>query len=245
MNKFKSRKLYCIGNKILCNIIDTALLYVVTNVIISLSTYYFVLSKPTENNKINIMVSVVMATIGGAFFALVIYCIINFIYKRIGKTIKLNIFDNSIHMRGVRIDKICGIKSNTSLDDINNKVKEKMECDIDSLFKYLKKNKIKKFSTKTHGYFYRQLLNKLSEDVELNFKYTEEDIRKIKKLKLNETYNIIRGKCRITCKLLKTEKELTERVFVFTYLKLITAKPTEYDKMIPQKKVYSFEFNID
>lgn len=179
---------------------------------------------------------------------IILYFIMNFIiYRNISNIIKINRLMKSIHMRGIRIDKLYKITDNTSIDDTTQILKNNLPKEIQTLCTYIKKHKISTFQTKTHHFFYEELLEVLKADPDLKFEYSPEDIKAIENLQLQDEPYSIKSKdnnCIVTFRLLEKNKEITERVFVFPYKKLKTATTDELNKIFIKRDEYIVTVNI-
>lgn len=165
----------------------------------------------------------------------------------INNVLKINNKDKTIHMRGIRIDKLYKITDNTSIDDTTQILKNNLPKEIQTLCTYIKKHKISTFQTKTHHFFYEELLEVLKADPDLKFEYSPEDIKAIENLQLQDEPYSIKSKdnnCIVTFRLLEKNKEITERVFVFPYKKLKTATTDELNKIFIKRDEYIVTVNI-
>lgn len=165
----------------------------------------------------------------------------------INNVLKINNKDNSIHMRGIRIDKLYKIADNTPIEDVDTILRNNLTEEIKTLYTYIKKHRISTFQTKTHHFFYEELLEVLKADPDLKFEYSPEDIKAIKNLQLQDAPYIIRSEdnnCTVAFELLKKNKEITERAFVFPYKKLKTATTDELNKIFIKRDEYLVTVNI-
>ncbi len=158
---------------------------------------------------------------------------------------KLCRLKNRIHIRGIRFDKEDAIKNSNSIKEVNTNAINIFKKDIVKLCEYLKENNISKFEANTHKFFYIQLLNYLQADSNLNFSYTTNDLDKIKALdKQGDNYEIKNDKCTVNFTLKKKRELITERSFLFSYKKLLTATQAEMAEIVIYRNTYTIKFDV-